>query len=168
MKTSIFIFAFTGLIIVSCTNINSNKSNVNNIAFNKDNEEGLKLLQQNCYACHSISSKSHEEIIAPPMAAVKRRYLMSYATKDVFIEAFTNWVLNPTEENALMKGAVANFKVMPKQNFNSEDIKKISAYIFENDIEKPIWFENHFNNEHSKGMGGRLGRGRNNNTFNSN
>lgn len=122
--------------------------------------EGLKLMQQNCYACHSVVSKSHDEIIAPPMAAVKRRYTMSYPNKKEFVEAFTNWVLDPIEENALMRGAVSNFKVMPKQPFNKADIKKIAAYIFDNEVETPEWFEAHFKNEHTKGMGNGNGKGR--------
>lgn len=162
MKSSLLILVLTGLIITGCTNEKNNaKSNVVSIAYNNDNNEGLKLLQQNCYACHSVSTKSHDEIIAPPMAAVKRRYLMSYSTKEEFIEAFTNWVLNPLEENALMRGAVVNFKVMPKQNFKKEDIEKIAAYIFENEVETPTWFESHFNTEHPNGgMGKGKGRGR--------
>ncbi|MDZ7614046.1 MAG: hypothetical protein U5K51_10420 [Flavobacteriaceae bacterium] len=40
-----------------------------------------ELLKSKCYACHAVNTKSHDEIIAPPMAAVKRRYLMMYPDK---------------------------------------------------------------------------------------
>jgi hypothetical protein len=122
--------------------------------------EGLKLLQQNCYACHSITSTSHDAIIAPPMVAVKRRYLMAYSSKEAFVKAITEWTLNPTEENSLMKGAVQNFKVMPKQPFNKEDIIKIATYIFENELEKPTWFQKHFEDQHPNGMGQGQGNGK--------
>ena len=31
---------------------------------------------------------------------------MSYKNKNEFIKAFTNWAINPSEENVLMKDAV--------------------------------------------------------------
>lgn len=162
MKKVCLILTIIGFIMVSCSN---SKKGVNiianeNVSSNRIESESLTLFKQNCYACHSVVSKSHDEIIAPPMVAVKRRYLMSYPNKKEFIEAFTNWALNPIEENALMRGAVANFKIMPKQSFNRIDVEKIATYIFENEIEKPVWFENHFNNEHPNGMGNGNGKGR--------
>lgn len=128
------------------------------------NSEGYNLLKTNCYACHSVTAKSHDELIAPPMVAVKRRYLVSYKTKEEFVEAMTNWVLNPEEEHALMRGAVNQFKVMPKQPFDKDAIIKIANYIFDNELEKPTWFDAHFEKEHPNGMengqGNGQGRGR--------
>ena len=93
------------------------------------NSEGLKLFKQNCYACHSVITKSHDEIIAPPMIAVKRRYLMQYSTKEAFVKAVVAYASDPKAENALMIGAVNKFKAMPKQAFKREDLRKIAAYI---------------------------------------
>ena len=126
-------------------------------------QEGLVLLQQKCYACHSITSKSHDEIIAPPMVAVKRRYKMSYTSEEEFVNALTEWVLDPKKENALMRGAVQNFNVMPKQPFNKEEIIKIAQYMYNNTLETPTWFEAHFNDEHPKGMGNGKGKNKFNN-----
>ena len=128
-----------------------------------NNEEGLKLIQEKCYICHSVTAKSHEAIIAPPLVAVKRRYKIKYKTKDDFVMGITNWALDPTEENALMRGAVKQFKVMPKQPFNKEEIIKIATYIYDNELQKPTWFENHFDEEHPNGMGNGQGRGIRNN-----
>ena len=116
-------------------------------------EEGLKLFQQKCYACHSVSTKSHEEIIAPPMIAVKKRYSMQYGTKEDFVNAMVAYASDPKAENALMLGAVNKFKAMPKQDFAAADLKKIATYIYENKIETPEWFEDHFQQNHKKGQG---------------
>jgi len=121
--------------------------------------EGYILLKNNCYVCHSVTSKSHDEIIAPPMIAIKRRYKMSYGSKDEFIIAVSEWALNPTKENSLMRGAVMQFNVMPKHAFNKEDIEKIAEYIYDNELEKPEWFEQHFYDEHPKGMGKGMEKG---------
>ena len=119
--------------------------------------EDLQLFKQTCYACHSVVSKSHDEIIAPPMAAVKMRYLMSYPEREDFINAVVSYASDPKAENALMFGAVQQFKAMPKQNFKEEDLKRIAAYIYDHDIEQPEWFNDHFAEEHPNGMG--MGRG---------
>jgi len=130
------------------------------VDINKDQlmPEGYNLLRNNCYACHSVTAQSHDVIIAPPMEAIKRRYKMSYQTKEEFVNAMTNWALDPKEENALMRGAINQFKVMPKQPFNKNDIIKIAEYIFSNEIEKPAWFGSHFEEEHPNGMGNGQGR----------
>ena len=129
------------------------------VQVNTENK-GLVLLQQKCYACHSITSKSHDEIIAPPMIAVKRRYKMAYNNEDEFVKAVTNWVLHPEEENALMRGAITNFNVMPKQPFDENEISIIAKYMYQNELETPAWFQQHFSEEHPNGMGNGNGNGK--------
>ncbi len=161
MKILKILFVITLVTITSCSESKKNSKKVTEVvetSTNTDNE-GYKLIQQHCYACHSVTSKSHDEIIAPPMVAVKRRYKMSYATEKEFVTAITNWTLDPKEENALMFGAVQNFKVMPKQPFNKDEMVKIATYMFNNELEKPSWFESHFNEEHPNGMGKGNGMG---------
>ncbi|RUA12595.1 MAG: hypothetical protein DSY82_00785 [Flavobacteriia bacterium] len=124
----------------------------------KTDSEGYDLFKMRCYACHNPKAKSHDEIIAPPMAAVKRRYFMSYKTKDDFVNAVTKWALNPEEGRALMRGAVMRFKVMPKQAFKEDELRKIAGYIYDNEIEQPEWFAAHEKEMHEK-MGKGMGRG---------
>ena len=151
------------LVILSIVSCNTNKKNKQLTQLSNEEHlenEGLKLLKQHCYACHSVVSPSHDAIIAPPMVAVKRRYKMSYKNESDFVNAFTNWILNPKEEKALMRGAVMNFNVMPKQPFEKNDIVKIATYVYNNELEKPQWFDKHFTEEHPNGMGNGLGKGR--------
>ena len=121
-------------------------------------------MKQNCYACHSVTTKSHDDIIAPPMIAVKKRYLKEYNSKEDFVKAFVNYASNPKAKNSLMLGAVDKFKVMPKQSFAKDDLTKIAVYVYDNEIEVPEWFEDHFQQKHNsgKGMGKGMGKGRNN------
>ena len=164
MKLNITIIAIVSLMVLSCDISKEEKKPTNNsIALTdvaSEQEEGYNLLKNNCYACHSITAVSHDAIIAPPLMAVKRRYKASYNSKEAFVEGMTNWVLDPKTENALMRGAVMQFNVMPKQVLKKEDILKITAYIYDNELEKPAWFEDHFNEEHPNGMGNGRGRGR--------
>ena len=164
MRLNILILSIASLFIVSCNNTKKDDSNkivkIAAIELKTIQSEGYTLLKNNCYACHSVTSKSHDEIIAPPMSAIKRRYQMSTETRDDFVEAIVKWAKDPKEENALMYGAVQQFKVMPKQAFNEEDLLKIASYIYDNDIEQPEWFGAHFKEQHGgKVMGKRRMRG---------
>ncbi len=160
MRT-IYIIAVITLFLVSCNKTKQDTTS-QQVAVNatkiKQSEDYI-LFKNNCYACHSVTSTSHDEIIAPPMVAVKRRYQKSYTSKEDFVEAFVNWSKDPKEENALMRGAVQQFKVMPKQIFKEEDLQKIATYIYDNEIEQPDWFEAHFKEEHG-GEGNGMGQGR--------
>ena len=164
MRSILLITVFAILIMASCNRIKEENapkiSLMTEINDTLNKSDSYLLFKNNCYACHSINSKNHDNIIAPPMAAVKRRYKMNYTTREEFIEAMVNWAKDPSEENALMFGAVQQFKVMPKQEFKEEELIKIAAYIYDNEIEQPEWFEAHFNQEHNNGGRGKRMRGR--------
>lgn len=119
--------------------------------------EAYQLLKNQCYACHSPVSSSHDVIIAPPMAAVKLRYKRSFNTKDEFVDAMVSWAMDPDKEKALMRGAVDRFQQMPKQAFEEEELRKIASYIYDNDLEEPEWFAAHEKEMHSNGGGRRQG-----------
>lgn len=153
---------FSSLLAITSISCGKNKESKQNKAIAKVEiiNNGEELYKQKCNICHSVTSKSHDEIIAPPMVAVKRRYLRSYNTKETFIKAISSWVANPNEEDAIMYGAVQQFKVMPKLPYTKENISSIAQYIYNNEIEKPTWFQQHFNEEHKNGKGRGNGLGK--------
>ncbi|NVJ84735.1 MAG: c-type cytochrome [Algoriphagus sp.] len=115
-------------------------------------EGGLVLLEKHCYTCHNPKSKSHDEIIAPPLWGVKNHYLKAYPEKESFTKAVTNFVQNPNEEKALMKGPIKRFGLMPKPMISDSDLEKIVNFIYENEIENPAWHiekDNHKNGSES-------------------
>ncbi len=112
--------------------------------------EGLKMLKLHCYACHNPKSASHDDILAPPLAGVKFRYQKSFPERADFIQQMTAFVYNPTREDALMKGPVRRFGPMPKTNLKEEEIKALTAFIFDNKMEAPSWFAKHFEEEHGR------------------
>ncbi len=106
-------------------------------------QDGMLLMEQKCYACHSPSA-SMQSRLAPPMIAVKKHYLNNDTTKEKFVEAIWKWVEKPAIENSRMKGAVRRFGVMPYQSFEKSEIELIANYMFDNEIEQPEWFDEHF------------------------
>lgn len=160
MKNYIYLIV-SMLIFTSCDLPKKEMSPVSKEELSLDLEkidEGKRLLAQHCYSCHSPHSSSHDEIIAPPMAAVKMRYGMQFDTKEEFVNAIVAWSLDPHKDNALMRGAIERFNAMPKQAFNEEDLKKIASYIFDNDLEEPAWFAAHQKEMHGEkgGKGKRM------------
>ncbi len=113
-------------------------------------EVALDRLKNNCYACHNPNSKSHDDILAPPLAGIKQKYKKQYPKEKVFIEKMSDYIAMPTEENALMKGPVKRFGVMPKTALSKTEIQELVKYIYNNEIEAPVWFQEHFEEKHGK------------------
>jgi mono/diheme cytochrome c family protein len=158
LKTLVYGLPFLFL-VVSCTNTKSKSTGpLNSEAkiVNGQESEGYELTKVQCYACHNPNSPSHDEIIAPPLAAVKMRYQMQYKTEAEFVEAMVEWAMDPQESRALMRGAVVKFKTMPKQLFKEVEIRKIATYIYNNKLEEPDWFAAHQKEMHKNGRMGNM------------
>lgn len=123
----------------------SKKSNISDTQKNV----GKKLMETNCYICHNPTTKG-ENRIAPPMIAIKKHYLKDHKSKETFVNSIQEFIKNPTKENAIMFGAVKRFGAMPKQVFPEQTIQLISEYLFDNEIEKPVFFEKNHKNEQGK------------------
>ena len=76
---------------------------------------------------------------------------MAYNEREEFIKTIVDWAKDPKEENGIMRGAINKFKTMPYMNFKEEDLNKIAAFIYDNAMEKPDWFEEHFREMHPDG-----------------
>ncbi|MBD0823981.1 hypothetical protein [Aestuariibaculum marinum] len=115
---------------------------------------GKKLMETYCYSCHDATT-SHDNRLAPPMIAIKKRYISANTTKEEFTEDMLLWMKKPSEEISKMPEAVERFGVMPIMVFPDRVIKQISEYMYNNDIAQPEWFEAHFKEQQGKrkGMG---------------
>lgn len=106
-------------------------------------DPGLVLLQKHCYVCHNPNTASHDAIIAPPLFGIKNHYKTAFPEKKEFLIAMEEFINDPSEEKALMKGPVKRFGLMPKPIVSSEEIKLIVEYIEANEVEKPKWYDTH-------------------------
>ncbi len=107
---------------------------------------GKKSMETQCYICHNPAAE-HESAIAPPMVAIKARYIDG-TTKKEFSDAIWAFVEKPSKENAKLKGAVKRFGVMPYQSYSEKDIRSIAEFIFDYQIEEPGWFKEHWQEKH--------------------
>jgi cytochrome c553 len=117
----------------------------------KNEHPGKKLMETYCYACHDASTPEDKRL-APPMIAIKRRYIFKDTSKEAFIDDMQAWIKNPNETDAKMFGAVKRFGVMLKISYPEKVIEQIADYMYTHDIEQPDWFEDHFNQRSRGGM----------------
>jgi hypothetical protein len=158
MKKLILVATMLFIVFISCNRTKNEQTKVKlkpvsaeKTTIINTQSEGYTLMKNNCYVCHNPKAESHDNIIAPPLVAVKRRYSMQYSSKEEFTNAMVNWVQNPIEKKALMRGAVTQFKVMQKMDLDTETLHKIGNYMYENTLEQPKWFQTHFNKMQGNG-----------------
>lgn len=155
----IFLGLLALTLIVACKDSDKDSKKEVATAENKEPHPGKKLLETNCYICHSPTMGHDDGRIAPPMEAIKRHYKTEGISKEQFIADMQEWIKKPSEDNTKMPGAIRNYGLMPYTPFPEETIKQIADYMYDNDLEAPDWFEDHFNEERGKGMGRGNGRG---------
>lgn len=152
MKNISFLFAI--LLLMSCQNEKKEYQKVeeqNTITSNFDPLEAKKLMETHCYLCHSPSAPENQGRIAPPMVAIKARYIDREGyNKAEFIENVKAFVAHPTEDKALMYGAVKKHGLMPKQAFPEGSVEKIATFMFDYQIEEPEWFKSHWEGHGNK------------------
>jgi len=115
--------------------------------------EAYQKMKTLCFSCHSPTAEMDMRM-APPMIAVKMHYTKEYDNQEDFVRAIWDYMQDPKESNSLMKGAVKRFGVMPYMPYKEEDIKAIATYMYNNELEKPEWFDEHRKQKHGKGKGG--------------
>lgn len=111
--------------------------------------EGFKLLETNCFSCHSPNA-SMDNRLAPPMEAIKKHYINDNTSLEDFTRDLTTFLNNPKAENSKMPGAIQRFGLMPAMQFSKAEVVKIAHYIFNTELEKPDWFDKHYEEEKEK------------------
>jgi Tfp pilus assembly protein PilP len=157
MKKIISLFSLL-IVLSSCNNSPKNADRVlsqsekTSVAKIKvlDIEEARVALAINCYSCHNPNSSSHDKMLAPPLAGIKFKYKNAYPDKELFVNQMSDFVFNPTEDNAMMKGPVKRFGLMPKTTLSKDKIKEIVLFIYNNDLDVPDWFSEHFEEKHDE------------------
>ena len=112
---------------------------------------GFQLLETNCFSCHSPDA-GHDSRVAPPMMAIKKHYVTEGTSQEEFTNDLVAFIQDPRAENTRLKHAVEKFGVMPKMDFDQNQLKAIAAYIYHAEFEKPGWYKQHYAQEKKKHM----------------
>lgn len=143
------------LFLMSCKQTENNKSseyqNIQDSGVNSKDiaKKGKNAMENKCYLCHNPKT-SKSSRVAPPMVALKARYIKDTKNKEEFVAQFWNFVEKPTKEKAKLKGAVNKFGLMPYQPYSQEDVEAIASYIYDYKIEEPEWFKSHWKSNHGQ------------------
>jgi len=97
--------------------------------------EGKELFKIQCAACHNPEAKGDNRL-APPPHAIKKHYQKDNEDLSSFTKEMIAFLNEPSEEKAKMKHAIEKFNLMPKMNYQEEDLQKIAAYIYGTEFEK--------------------------------
>ena len=107
---------------------------------------GRQLVTTYCISCHANKDTQAEQqkAIAPPLWAVRTRYVRQYPERADFIAAMVAFMIKPDATKSHMPGAVEKFGVMPPQPFPPEVLKEAATAIFDADgVSAPAWWADH-------------------------
>lgn len=154
LLVSVFAFIITN----SCQNSDPNKVQGQDLKkADAPNEatlaEGFRLLETNCFSCHSTDA-TMETRVAPPMMAIKRHYVTEGKDLETFTSELIDFVSDPAPEKTRLPHAVEKFGVMPKMEFDKDQLAAIAAYIYAAEFEMPGWHKKQYAAEKKKYMKG--------------
>jgi len=107
---------------------------------------GYQLIESNCFSCHSPNADIQQRV-APPMIAIKKHYITPSTTESAFTADLLRFVSQPDTSYSKMPGAIQRFGLMPKMEFSEQQLQAIAYYIYHTELEKPDWFEEHYQQE---------------------
>ncbi|MHA7815151.1 MAG: c-type heme family protein [Pseudohaliea sp.] len=99
---------------------------------------GFQALESACFSCHSPDATPADRI-APPMAAIRHRYLMDNPSLGAFRGALVGFVNDPSAANARMPGAVKRFGVMPALSLDDATLGDVAYYLYHTPLDAPGW-----------------------------
>ncbi len=136
MKKSLLIsFSLVILSIAACNQSDAAKEG-NEDSRIKQFAATKQYLDRNCISCHSEKA-GEEERLAPPFYAIRKHYLKRYESEAQFVKAMSDFLQNPKQEEALMRGAVKKFGLMPALSYREGQAEEIALYLYHNDQHKP-------------------------------
>lgn len=95
-------------------------------------EMGSLLFHGNCTTCHFET----QEVSAPAMSEVKKRYKSAFPEKKEFIKQLTTWVHKPSTTNSIMQDAIQKHGLMPELAYDKTVLNDIAAYIYDTNFTK--------------------------------
>jgi len=95
-----------------------------------------ELFDSKCSMCHiKTMPKDMSTMIAPAIFGVMNHVKMTYQTKEEALAFINDYVMNPTKKKSIcMPMKLEKFGLMPSQkgNLTSEELNKISSWIYDN------------------------------------
>lgn len=132
-----FLLIIIALSFYGCQHQPSGNTSANLLA---EAHPGKKLMETNCYLCHSPHAPELEGRVGPPMVAVKAHYMGDATSLEQFTQDMAAFLSAPDTVRARLKEDVRRYGLMPYQQFSPEMITQIAEYMYRYQIAEPEWF----------------------------
>jgi cytochrome c551/c552 len=139
---TIFLVTSFSFLIFTCAQKQEVSDNVSfsmsRVGVLDEQESALILMASLCFTCHNPDHDVKPRL-GPPMDMVRSHYYRKDITQEDFVNKIAAFVAEPSIEKTIMHGAVRNFGLMPKSFFQEEEVKKVAAYLYDNDLSSEEW-----------------------------
>lgn len=133
--TAIIVMLFS---VIACDDSDAKDST--DISKKDENRKALRIISTACFTCHSPEREmDHKGRTGPPIFKIRQHYMRDGITREKFVAEVSDFLRNPTEEKAKMRGAIRNFGLMPRMPLPEEDIRMIAEYLYDNDMTAEQW-----------------------------
>lgn len=102
-------------------------------------EQGVALMPTYCNTCHGVGELEMEKMLAPPLWAVRAYYLARYPEPEVFVDAMTAFIQEPSVAQSLMPSEVLRYGLKPPVSLSEEKIQAVAWAIYAGRVERPVW-----------------------------
>lgn len=92
-----------------------------------------------CQTCHGVGKFEIDEMLAPPLWAVRAHYLGAYPEPEAFVDAMATFIIEPQQETSRMPLAVADYGLKAPISMDEEKIRAVVWAIYAGQVEKPSW-----------------------------
>ncbi|MCB1172678.1 MAG: c-type cytochrome [Leptospiraceae bacterium] len=89
---------------------------------------GERLFLQNCGACHPVQPPPRN---GPPARGMAMHYSRVYKSEQSFKQALLAYVQKPDASKSLMPDAIEEFGLMPRMQFNAQELDQIAGWIYQ-------------------------------------
>ncbi|MGB0744197.1 MAG: hypothetical protein ACPGSB_06695 [Opitutales bacterium] len=100
---------------------------------------GVELMPTYCHTCHGVGDFAIDEMLAPPLWAVRANYLAKYPEPEAFVEAMAAFITEPTVAESLMPSEVLRYGLKAPVSLSKEEIRAVAWAIYAGRVERPVW-----------------------------
>ena len=102
-------------------------------------EQGIGWMATHCLICHRVDDLTIDEMLAPPLWAVRAHYLAEYPEPQTFVNAVTAFVIDPQADRSLLPYAVEHYGLKAPVSLDEEKIRAVAWAIYAGQVERPVW-----------------------------
>lgn len=102
-------------------------------------EQGVALMPAHCHTCHRVGESEIDAMLAPPLWGVRAHYLAKFPEPEAFVDAMTNFLLEPQVEKSLLPLEVAHYGLKEPVSLTEEELRSVAWAIYAGRVERPPW-----------------------------